>query len=111
MAKLDPFTLNVLCNPEVIAVDQDPLGQQARILRQTGDEFVLVKPLEDGSQAVGLFNLSAQPRRLTVTWPDLGLSGKRRVRDLWRQRDIGRFKQAFEVEVPAHGVSLINIEK
>ena len=30
MTKLDPFTLNVLCNAEVIAVNQDPLGQQAR---------------------------------------------------------------------------------
>ena len=33
MAKLDPFTLNVLCNHEVIEVNQDPLGKQARIIR------------------------------------------------------------------------------
>jgi alpha-galactosidase len=45
MARLDAFTLNVLCNAEVIEVDQDRLGKQAKILRQTGDEFLLVKEL------------------------------------------------------------------
>ena len=34
MAKLDDFTLNVLCNAEVIEVDQDPLGKQAKPLVQ-----------------------------------------------------------------------------
>jgi len=39
ITRLDPFTLNVLNNAEVIAIDQDPLGRQARILRKTDDEF------------------------------------------------------------------------
>ncbi|MCK7498464.1 MAG: hypothetical protein MZW92_53395 [Comamonadaceae bacterium] len=52
----------MLNNAEVIAVDQDPLGRQAGILRKTDDEFVLAKPMEDGSIAVGLFNLSEARR-------------------------------------------------
>ena len=111
MAKLDPFTLNVLCNSEVIAVDQDPLGKQAKVLRQTRDEFVLVKQLEDGSQAVGLFNLSTHARKMAIAWNDLGVKGRQRVRDLWRQQEIGAFTQAFETEVPRHGVSLITIRR
>jgi alpha-galactosidase len=109
MAKLDAFTLNVLCNAEVIAVDQDPLGQQAKILRQTSDELVLVKELADGSKAVGLFNLSSLPRKMSVSWNELGISGNRPVRDLWRQKDIGAFDQTYEVEVPRHGVSLVSV--
>ena len=89
MAKLDAFTLNVLCNAEVIAVDQDPLGRQAKILRQTDSEFVLVKELEDGSKAVGLFNLGEHPAKLAVSWTELGISGKQHVRDLWRQKIWG----------------------
>ena len=89
MAKLDAFTLNVLCNHEVIDVDQDPLGKQARIVRQTRRELVLVKDLEDGSKAVGLFNLGPVPVPMSVTWDEIGLSGRQRVRDLWRQRDLG----------------------
>ena len=57
MAKFDPFTLNVLCNHEVIEVNQDPLGKQAKIIRKSDTEFVLAKEMEDGSIAVGLFNL------------------------------------------------------
>ena len=76
MAKLDPFTLNVLCNAEVIDIDQDPLGKQARVHRRTDNEIVLVKPMEDGSLAVGLFNLLEQPREMTATWEQLGIKGK-----------------------------------
>lgn len=109
MTRLDPFTLNVLCNAEVIAVDQDPLGRQAKILRHTPDEFVLVKQLEDGSEAVGLFNLASQPRNISVTWTELGIRGKRTARDLWRQRNIGSFDKAFAAEVPRHGVALVRL--
>jgi alpha-galactosidase len=109
MSKLDPFTLNVLCNSEVIAVDQDPLGKQAKILRHTDSEYVLVRDLEDGSKAVGLFNLGEQPATLVITWADLGISGKRHVRDVWRQRDLGKFKDQFQAEVPRHGVEMVRV--
>ena len=109
MTKLDAFTLNVLCNAEVIAVDQDPLGRQAKILRQTAGEFVLVKDLEDGSKAVGLFNLGERPAQLAVSWAELGVSGKQRVRDVWRQKDLGKFNREFHAEVPRHGVILVRL--
>ena len=92
MTKLDAFTLNVLCNTEVIDIDQDSLGKQGRIVRQENEEFILSKPLDDGSLAVGLFNLSPTPRTITVKWSDLGVKGRQRVRDVWRQDDLGTFK-------------------
>ncbi len=61
MSKLDSFTLNVLENSEVIDIDQDSLGKQGKILRHTSQEFVLAKPLADGSMAIGLFNLGSAP--------------------------------------------------
>jgi alpha-galactosidase len=109
MARLDPFTLNVLCNAEVIDVDQDPLGKQARILRQNDDELVLAKPMEDGSVAVGLLNLADSPRAMRVAWSDLELNGKRRVRDLWRQKDLGECTEQFEATVNRHGVVLVRV--
>ncbi len=109
MNHLDEFTVNVLCNAEVIDVDQDPLGKQARIIRHTQDEFVLARPLEDGSLAVGLFNLGKDPQKITATWPELGLDGKRRGRDLWRQKDIGSFRNEYSVTVNGHGVSLVRL--
>jgi alpha-galactosidase len=110
MAKLDPFTLNVLCNHEVIAVDQDPLGRQARILRKTEREFVLLKELQDGAKALGVFNLGNAPAKLSVSWADLGVTGKQKVRDLWRQKDIGNYEDAFAPEVPRHGVAFVRLD-
>jgi alpha-galactosidase len=80
-------------------------------LRQTPDELVLVKELEDGSKAVGLFNLTEDSANLSVSWADLGLSGKQHVRDLWRQKDLGKFNQEFQAEVPRHGVILVRLAK
>jgi alpha-galactosidase len=107
MTQLDPFTLNVLCNSEVIGVDQDPLGHQAHVLRQNDNELVLVRDLEDGSKAVGLFNLGETSAKLTVSRADLGLTGKQYVHDLWRQKDLGKFKGEFQTEVPRHGVAFV----
>ncbi len=111
MTRMDAFTLNVLCNAEVIAVDQDPLGKQAKPLRQNSDELVLVKDLEDGSKALGLFNLSAQPLRISVARNELGIAGKQTVRDVWRQKDLGSFDKTFEAEVPRHGVVFVRVQK
>jgi len=109
MDHLDAFTLNVLCNSEVIDVDQDALGKQATIVRKTDDEFVLEKPLEDGSVALGLFNLTTEPRQMTADWTQLQLCGSQKVRDVWRQRDLGVFKQSFSSTVPPHGVIMVRI--
>ena len=111
MAKLDPFTLNVLCNPELIDVDQDPLGKQARVVRQTRGELVLSKPMEDGSTAVGLFNLGSAPARLRVAWSELGLEGPQQLRDLWRTRDLGVGGEAYEALIPRHGALVVRLGK
>jgi len=109
MAKLDAFTLNVLCNHEVIAIDQDPLGKQARIIRKGDEDFVLLKDMEDGSMTLGLFNLKNKKADVKINFDELELEGKQLFRDLWRQRDLGIFENYFQAEIPAHGVSMVRI--
>jgi len=53
MNRLDEFTLNVLCNPEVIEVDQDPLGESAQVVPLPEKTFLMVKGMEDGSRRSG----------------------------------------------------------
>ena len=106
MELLDDFTLNVLCNAEAIEVDQDPLGRQAKPLVQNDETLIMVKPMEDGSLAVGLFNLAEVPRNVSIDWSLLGIHGRQRVRDLWRQRDLGQFEDRFAADIPRHGVML-----
>ncbi len=109
MGRLDDFTLNVLCNAEVIDIDQDPLGKQGRIVHQTKEEYVLAKPLEDGSVSIGLFNLTKAPRTIVVSWDDLKIAGRQRIRDVWRQKDIGTAAGTYSAVVAPHGVSLVRL--
>jgi alpha-galactosidase len=111
MGRLDDFTLNVLCNTEVIAVNQDALGKQGKVVRKTDDELVMAKPLEDGSLALGLFNLSESPRAIAASWAELGLKGTQKARDVWRQRDLARAAGKYEATVPRHGVAFVRLSR
>jgi alpha-galactosidase len=109
LERLDDFTLGLLSNDEVLEVDQDSLGKQG-ICVVTDDDFrVYAKDLDDGSKAVGLFNLSVKEATVTAKWTDLKLSGKQKVRDLWRQKNIGIFSDQFAATIPSHGVLLIRV--
>lgn len=127
MNRLDLFTRNILCNAEVIAVDQDERGKQAKIIRNDANGMIMVKELADGTMAVGLFNYPGNKsnpidyfvwdnqdngtREISVTASELGLQGKFSVRDLWRQKDLGVFENSFRSAVPYHGVMLIRISQ
>lgn len=109
MSKLDPFTLNVLCNPEVIEIDQDAKGECAKVVKLDEDRFLMVKSMSDGSIALGLGNGGEEEASLAADWKQLGVSGRQRVRDLWRQTDLGNFDGKFETRVPRHGVVLVRL--
>lgn len=111
MSRLDDFTLNLLCNAEVIEINQDSLGKQGyRVLYDDEKELeVWKKPLEDGSAAAGLFNRGGIEQTVTVKWQDISFAGKCRVRDLWRQKDEGEFDRSYSAPVKRHGVKLIRV--
>lgn len=109
LTQLDEFTLGLLTNDEVLAVNQDERGIQGkRVARLEGGD-VYAKPLADGSFAVGLFNRDWFEHELGVDWEQLGLSGPQRVRDLWRQQDLGVFDRGYAARVPSHGVVLVSV--
>ena len=109
LTALDEFTRNLLTNDEVLAVNQDPLGKGAvRTYDQDGWQ-VWVKPLADGSQAVGIFNLGDHWRTWQLNLADAGLPVGAAARDLWRQRSIGQLRDGYPVGLPAHGVLLLKV--
>jgi alpha-galactosidase len=109
LEKLDDFTKGLLTNDEVLDIDQDTLCKQATVVAKQGQTLVYAKPLEDGSWAVGLFNLGPIESPVTLNWSDLGVNGQQVVRDLWRQKDLGTFNGSFSAPVAAHGVVLIRV--
>jgi alpha-galactosidase len=107
---LTPQALEILTNPEVIAVDQDPAGIQGHRVWQEGPLEIWMKPLADGSKAVGLFNREQSTIDLTVNFRDLGFGSRARVRDLWARKDLGDFLESYSAEVPEHGAVLIKVK-
>ncbi len=109
MTRLDDFTLGLLTNDEVIEVDQDPLGKPGYRVWKDDDLEVWVRELEDGSRAVGLFNRGEFESEVVARWSDIGTAGKQRVRDLWRQQDVGVFEGKFSASVDRHGTALVRM--
>jgi len=109
LAELDDFTLGLLTNDEVLAIDQDALGKQATRVSTEGNQLVYAKPLEDGSIAVGLFNTGNAAATVRVKFTDLKLTGTAQVRDLWRQKDEAPATGEYSATVAAHGVKLVRL--
>jgi alpha-galactosidase len=102
----DAWTLDLLSNDEVIAVDQDPLGNPARRVMQRDNTEAWVKKLHDGSSAVGLFNRGQTNAIVELRWGEAGLAGRQIIRDLWTHETLGAFEGKFSSYVPAHGAAL-----
>lgn len=112
LTRLDDFTLSLLTNDEVIAVNQDPLGKQATVVSKQGENGVMAKDMEDGTKVAGLFNTGDEgTRQIVLKWTDLGIKGRYIVRDLWKQKDLGTYKDEFKADVPEHGVVLVSLRK
>jgi alpha-galactosidase len=128
LERLDAFTISLLTNDEVLAVNQDSLGRPATLASSTGGNVkvertdgrdgkprelprhqIWAKELDDGSRAVGLFNLGDDEEAVTASFADLKLTGKQVVRDLWRQKDLATVDDRFEASVPPHGVVLVKL--
>jgi alpha-galactosidase len=111
ISRLDAFTLNLLTNDEVLAVDQDILGRQARRLIKKDRYEVWVKQLEDGSKAVGIFNVDTHSNLINIDFSELGIGNGMHIRDLWRQKDLGVFQAAYSAQIPPHGVRFLKVYK
>ena len=113
MTKLDDFTLNLLENDEVLAIDQDELGKEATCVIKDGDLRIYEKELADGGRALGFFNLGSEPAKLEFKdFATLSLTGVQHVRDLWRQKDLTNVDAAngiLPLTIPAHGVVLYKL--
>ena len=107
LSQIDEFTTNLLGNPEVLAVNQDPLGKAAGRIAARDHAEIWARPLSDGRMAVGLFNRGPVAQSISVTWPEIGLSGSQPVRDLWQRKDLGAARDQFTATVPRHGVQFI----
>jgi len=121
--QLDAFTLNLLTNDEVIAIDQDPMGKPGRLMADENGVQTWLRELADGSYAVGFFNTDdfgktpqsyfrwgdEKPKEFVVDFTKLGLKGKWKLRDVWQQKDLGVFNGSFQTNIRYHGVVMFRM--
>jgi alpha-galactosidase len=110
LTKMDQSTLEMLTNPEAIAVNQDAKGVQGRCVFPEGPVETWTKSLADGSTAVGLFNMDAHPMTMIVDFKSAGLPNTLEARDLWLHRNLGTFKNSFAFPVPRHGAVFLKVK-
>ncbi|SMD23301.1 NPCBM/NEW2 domain-containing protein [Kibdelosporangium aridum] len=110
LRKISPANMDILRNKEIIALDQDRLGVQARVMSQVDGKWVFVKPLANGDTAVALFNENDTAAKVGTSASALGLPRRPgyTVRDLWQHKD---FQTAGEISamVPAHGTVVYRV--
>jgi alpha-galactosidase len=106
---MSAVTKSILMNKEVIAIDQDPLGKQASPVKN-GNLETWIKPLADGSVAVGVVNLGASAAQATVHASDLHLPrAVSKARDLWTHKDAQFANDAYTASIPSHGTLLLRV--
>lgn len=103
----------ILTNKEAIAVDQDPLGVQARLSVSMGDKQIWVKELAGGQLALCFFNRSGKEWNLNYNWTDIKeVSDAGKIfsaRDLWQHKDIGKTSKNLVSKIPSHGVLMLRL--
>ncbi len=113
LSTMSAATKATLTNREVIAVDQDPLGKQGRVVAGSGtSQEVWSKEMSGtNTRAVALFNRGTSSAAISVRWSDIGLpSGAATVRDLWRGMDLGSFTDQYTASgVASHDVVMLKI--
>lgn len=109
LTQLDDFTLALLGNPEVLEINQDPLGRPATRIWAEDRCEIWSRPLANGDTAVGVFNRGRRAATVSVNWSQLGRAGRQSVHDAWRRAGVGSLEGACEAVVPAHGALLLRV--
>ncbi|WP_441247801.1 alpha-galactosidase D [Kitasatospora sp. McL0602] len=113
-ASVNATSLALLKNPRLIAIDQDTLGLQARViggsrLINSSGSLVLAKPLSNGDVALALYNGSDNAQTMSTSLAAVGIPGT----GTWTDQYTGAVAQsgaaAITTQVPAHGTAVYRV--
>ena len=109
MTSIKTTPLKLLCNEELIALNQDTLFQQAYVAALTNDCYVMVKDIETiggKKRAFAIYNSTDASKTATVKFADIDLGGTVKLRDVFDKTEVGEFTGQYQVTVPAHGTRI-----
>lgn len=104
-----PSSLDVLTNADIIALNQDALGKQARLVRRyTTEQYDLwAGELSNARLVLGLANWNNDSQAVTVSLPaDLGIAAAS-ARDAWAGEDLGTISGSYTTTLAGHELQLL----
>ncbi|MCI6278673.1 MAG: glycoside hydrolase family 27 protein [Bacteroidales bacterium] len=110
LRSLNDETRRILLNKEVIAIDQDPLGKAAERVVKTDDYQVFLRPLSGDRYAIAILNTSDKARNISVSFKDLSLPNRYKVRDVWAHKDLGS-RTKWSGKVASHETKVFVLSK
>lgn len=106
--------LAIITNEELIAIDQDRMGQQAEFIGESDGIQLYAKDLENGDVALAVLNLNAAARDVTIDFSRIGAldaAAEYDLRDLWQKEHVGCFAGAYTVRVASHETKVYRLSK
>lgn len=109
--KMENYSLEILTNKEIIAINQDPLGQQGKLEAEamSGTLQSYAKNMSDGSLAVVLLNRGTTTATMAMLPPSYKKWRNWRVRDLWVHKEVGVLNETYWVEVMSHEAKVLRL--
>jgi alpha-galactosidase len=123
LRNMNPQTLKILTDKDVIALNQDPLGIQALKYSAKNNVEVWFKPLAQDAWAMTVLNRNKDPQKFTFDWnsekvtDDISNRDAKfdtltyRIRDLWKKQDLGTTKTPLNADVQGHDVLVVRLDK
>lgn len=123
LRKMSKETIEILTNPEVLAVNQDKMGVQGFRYARKDSVETWFKPMSDGKWAVCFLNRSKSDQPISFDWAATPITDELskttlatdkatyKVRNLWTKKDMGNTKKAFKGTVPKHDVVMLLLSK
>lgn len=108
MAKINPTALKLMCNTDLIALNQDPLHLQAYISEKQNGCFVMVKDIlkeRGNTRAFAIYNPTDEEKTVSLDMTTLELGGDVELFDCFAQQNVAGVKSGYKKDftVPAHG--------
>jgi hypothetical protein len=103
-----PFDDSLLMNEEVISVDQN--AEHPQCIYQDSAKAIWISHVLDSKQInIGIFNLADRPQNISFSFKEIGSSKKATIRDLWKRKELGIYKNKFQQTIDAHDALLLRI--
>ena len=113
MASIKPEALELMCNSELIALNQDKLHLQAYVADKQGECYILVKDIKKlggKERAVAIYNPSDQDQKVMLNPKTIDLGGAVQYDDCFMQAPYLYDQNTIPVYVPAHGTKIYRVK-